>query len=100
MPTFVELVDGLTRRRLTPVVRDGRLGLVGDLSKVDAVVAVACRWHRLELLSLVAASDSGHVIGVCNRCGGWSFIRHDKTPRCRMTPGCKGVHVVPAPAPE
>jgi hypothetical protein len=92
LPTFSELLAGLARRGLQPEVRDGRLGLRGDKSKVDVVVRVACLWYADELRALVAGRSSGHVVAVCDACGEWTFTHRSKTPPCRMTPGCKGRH--------
>jgi hypothetical protein len=92
MPTFVELLDGLDRRGLSPELRGGRLTLVGDMSTIDPVVMVAVRWHAGLLRAVVLGRETGHIVGVCDRCGEWTFIHKTKTPRCRMTPGCKGKH--------
>jgi hypothetical protein len=92
MPSFPALLAGLARRRLVPETRDGRLVLVGDMTQVDAVLAVVVRWYAKELRALVAGRASGHVVGVCDTCGQWSFIHRTKTPRCRLAWHCPGRH--------
>ena len=82
-------IDINKRGDVSPELRDGRLGLSGDRSKVDAIVRFACLWYRGELCALARASGT-HVVGVCDLCGEWTFIRANRSAPawCRMTPHC------------
>jgi hypothetical protein len=92
VPSFPALLAVLADRGLGVDVRDGRLGIAGLVATLDDELTFYCRWYGAELRALVHGRTSGHVVGMCDECGEWCFIRADKTWRCRLTPGCPGRH--------